>query len=67
MDSDRASAAGGRIAIGLAIVGGVLALINVIIGYQRTGELDYGRLALAIGVPCFFYAIFKSKTGKPPR
>jgi hypothetical protein len=54
---------GWQIAIGLALVGALLALTNVYLIYQRTGAIAYGKIALAIGVPAMFYAMARS-TGK---
>ncbi len=46
-----------RVAVGLAVIGGLLALFNVVQDYRGTGELDWGHLALAVGVPALFYAM----------
>ena len=55
---------GKKLAIALAVLAGLLALTNVVLDYRSTGELDYGKIALAIGVPVLFYAILKSQGRK---
>ena len=42
-----------RVALGFAVIGGLLALASVFWDYQSTGELDLGHVALAVGVPRF--------------
>lgn len=60
--------AGGRItragwlAIGLGILGGLLALVNEILDYRRSNVVDWGHVAMAFGVPALMYAIVKSTT-----
>jgi NO-binding membrane sensor protein with MHYT domain len=51
---------GWQIAIGLALVGALLALTNTYLQYQRTGDIAYGKIALAIGVPAMFYAMMRT-------
>ena len=53
---------GWRLAVGLACLGGVLALTNVLLDYSRTGTLKYGKIALAFGIPLVFYAIARSSS-----
>ncbi len=50
----------GWLAVGVAVVGGLVALFNVVNDYQSSGLVDWGHLALAVGVPVFMYAIVKS-------
>jgi hypothetical protein len=50
-----------KLAIGLACIGSILALVNVYLRYQRTGDLAYGKIALAIGVPALVYGIARSR------
>ncbi len=50
---------GWPIVLGLALAGALLALTNAYRQYQRTGEVAYGKIALAIGVPALFYAIMR--------
>ena len=49
-----------RIAVALAALGGVLALINEWISYRRSATVDWGHVALAVGVPILMYAIARS-------
>jgi hypothetical protein len=56
----------GWAAIGLAIVGGILALANQALRYQRSGVVDWGQVALGFGVPCLIYAIVKSTSTRQP-
>ena len=51
---------GWRIVVGLALVGGLLALTNAYLQYRRTGDIAYGKIALAIGVPTMFYAMMRA-------
>ena len=54
---------GWKVALALACLGGVLALTNVVLDYQRTGQVRYGKLALAFGIPAMFYGIAKGAQG----
>lgn len=56
----------GWIAIGIALVGGLVALFNVWSDYQKSGAIDWGHLALAIGVPLMIYVIVKSSATRKP-
>ncbi len=47
----------GIMAVALAAVGGVLALIREISSYRHTGAVDWGHVALALGVPALMCAI----------
>ena len=47
----------GWLAIGLAAVGSIVALVNEALSYRRGEALDWGHIALAIGVPAFMYAV----------
>jgi len=51
---------GWKLAIGLACLGGILALINAVVDFRRSGHLDFGKIALAFGIPVLFYAIARS-------
>jgi hypothetical protein len=55
---------GWQIVLGLAVIGALLALINAYLQYQRTGDIAYGKIGLAIGVPALFYAMLRT-TQKP--
>lgn len=50
----------GWLAIGLAILGGIAALVNEALRYRRGEALDWGHIALAVGVPAFMYAVVRS-------
>ena len=52
-------------AIGLAAVGSIVALVNEALSYRRGEALDWGHIALAIGVPAIMYAIFRKGSRKP--
>jgi hypothetical protein len=56
----------GWAAIGLAIVGGILALGNQAMRYQRSGAVDWGQVALGFGVPLLIFAIVKSTSTRQP-
>jgi hypothetical protein len=49
----------GWLAIGLAVLGGLLALLNEVVRYWRAEEVDWGHVALAVGVPALFYAVIR--------
>ena len=55
---------GWQIVLGLALVGALLALTNAYLQYRRTGDIAYGKIGLAIGVPAMFYAMMRV-TRKP--
>ncbi len=48
---------GGWLAIGLAVAGSLVTLVNEAVGYHRSGVVDWGHVALAFGVPSLMYAI----------
>ena len=60
MANSRISRAG-WLAIALAVVGSVVATVNEIAGYRSTGAVDWGHVALIIGVPAFMYAVVSSR------
>lgn len=47
----------GWLAIGLAILGSLLATANEIVHFRRTDTVDWGHIALIVGVPILIYAI----------
>lgn len=47
----------GWLAIGLALVGSAVATVNEIDGFRSTGAVDWGHVALIVGVPAFMYAV----------
>ena len=49
-----------QVAVGLAVLAGLLTLFNAAQDYRSTGALDWGRVALAIGIPAVFYAMAHS-------
>ena len=51
---------GGWLAIGLAVVGSLVAVVNEVVSYRRSGVVDWGDVALALGVPLFIYAVVKA-------
>ena len=56
----------GTLAIGLAVLGGILALVNEGLNYRRGQALDWGHVALAFGVPALMYAIVRSSSNRKP-
>jgi hypothetical protein len=50
---------GGRLAIGLAVLGGIVVLGNEILTYRSAGIVDWGRVALAVVVPLLIYVIVR--------
>ena len=57
----------GVIAVALAVIGGILALVNEAVRYSRTGGVDWGHVALAVGVPALMYALVRRGAVRPPR
>lgn len=64
--ADKLTTRAGQLAIGLAVVGSVAALVNEILSYRRSGVIDWGHIALAIGVPVLMYAIVKTGAKQKP-
>jgi hypothetical protein len=54
----------GRLAILLAVLGGIAALINETLDYRRTGSVDWGHVALALGVPFLMYVIVRTSSAR---
>ena len=52
---------GGWLAIGLAVLGSLVAIANEIVRFRRTGSLDWGHVALILGVPVLMYAIVSAR------
>lgn len=42
---------GGWLAIGLGVLGGLIAIANEIVRFRRSGAVDWGHVAIALGVP----------------
>ena len=49
----------GVVAVTLAMIGSVVVLANEVVGYRATGGVDWGDVALAVGVPALMYAIVR--------
>ena len=56
----------GWLAVGLALFGSLVALVNECVHYRRSGTLDWGHLALVVGVPALMFAIVKSANSRRP-
>lgn len=50
----------GRLAIVLAVLGGIVALASEILSYRSLGIVDRERVALAFGVPLLIYVIVRT-------
>ena len=59
--SNRRISRAGWLAIGLALLGSLIAIVNEIAGYRETGTIDWGHVALIVGVPLFMYAVVSSR------
>jgi SpoU rRNA methylase family enzyme len=57
--SNRSIGTVGKIAIALAVIAGVLSLSRAIYNYTQHGEVDFGKIALGIGMPILIYVIVK--------
>lgn len=44
-------------AIGLAVLGGLIAFMREIVLFRRSGVVDWGHVALAIGVPALMFVM----------
>jgi hypothetical protein len=63
MSDDRISRIG-WLAIGLALVGSLVALVMQAVRYRRSGVVDWGQVALGFGVPILMYAIIRGASRK---
>ena len=52
---------GGQLAIGLAVIAGLLFVASVIITFRKTGAVDWWRLALAVAIPLLIYASIRRR------
>jgi len=52
---------GGWLAIGLAVLGSLVAIANEIVRFRRTGSVDWGHVALIVAVPVLIYAIVSAR------
>ena len=50
---------GGWLAVGLAVLGSIIALVREFLRLRRSGGVDWGHVALAVGVPALMYAIVR--------
>ncbi len=56
----------GWLAIGLAVVGSLVVLVNETVSYRRSGVVDWGQVALAFGVPALMYTIVTGASARQP-
>lgn len=54
----------GKIAIGLAIIAGLIALTRAAYLYSQTGEVDVAKIALGIGMPALIFVVVRSASRK---
>ena len=54
----------GKIAIGLAIIAGLLALTRAGYLYSQTGEVDVAKIALGLGIPALIFVVVRSASRK---
>ena len=59
--SDKQIGRAGWLAIGLAVLGSLAAIVNEVTGFRNAGTVDWGHIALIIGVPVFMYALVASR------
>ncbi len=52
---------GGWLAIGLAVLAGVIAIVREIVRYSRGGTVDWGHVALGVAVPVIIYGIVSAR------
>lgn len=52
------------VAVALAVIAGLLAVYNVVEDYRAAGEVDWGHLALAIGIPILFYGMARAASAR---
>lgn len=55
----------GWLAVGLAILGSLVAVVNEIMRFRATGAVDWGHIALIVGVPVIMFAIVSSTRRTP--
>ena len=56
----------GRLAVGLAVVGSLAALVSEALSFRRSGLVDWGHVALALGVPFLMYGIVRGGSKQQP-
>ena len=52
---------GGWLAISLAVLGSVIGLVREIVIFRRSGVVDWGHVALALGFPALMYALVSAR------
>ena len=57
---------GGWLAISLAVLGGLIALASEFAAFRRSGAVDWGHVALALGVPALMFGIVSSRRSGSP-
>lgn len=57
---------GGWLAIGLAVLGSLVALVREFVLFRPSGAVDWGHLALALGVPVLMYATVTARRRGSP-
>lgn len=57
---------GGWLAIALGVIGSLIAFVNVFMQYRSSGDIAWGKVALAIGVPFLIYAIVSGRRTDNP-
>jgi hypothetical protein len=50
----------------LAVIGSLIAFGNVIMRYRSSGDIAWGKIALAFGVPILMYAIVNGRRSRNP-
>lgn len=57
----------GWLAIGLAVLGSLVAIVNEVVRFRRSGAVDWGHVALIVGVPVLMYVLMYAivSTRKP--
>lgn len=55
----------GWLAVGLALLGSLVAVVNEIMRFRATGAVDWGHIALIVGVPLIMYVIVSSARRTP--
>jgi hypothetical protein len=61
MESQGRIGSGGKLAIGLAVLGSLVATANEVVHFRTTGTVDWGHAALILAVPVFIYAVVSSR------
>ena len=51
----------GWLAMGLALLASLVGIVNEIAGFRRTGTVDWGHVAIIVGIPAAIYAIVATR------